>query len=331
MVLWEGVRILDLAGPLEVFGVADPAGDRYTILTASLGGRSVGTARGPTLGVDLALEDVSGDVDTLLVIGGVEYRAAAENPDLLAEVRRLAPCARRVASVCTGAFVLAAAGLLDGRRAATHWARCEEMSVSYPRITVDADAIFVRDGRVSTAAGVTAGIDLALAFVEEDHGIELARRTARALVVFMRRPAGHSQLSLRAEVTNVRNDTLRWVLDAVAADPSADHTASSMAALAGMSVRHFARLFTEQVGLTPARYVEKARVEAARSLLELGDDSLDLIASRCGFGSAETMRRTFLRVLGAPPGACRDRTADRARRPLSRQQQVTERVDPPVR
>ena len=186
-VLWDGVRMLDVAGPLEVFGVADPASERYRILTASIGRRPVATVRGPTLGVDLALEDVSGDLDTLLIAGGAGYRAAADDAPLIAEVRRLASTARRVASVCTGAFVLAAAGLLEGRRATTHWSRCEELAGAYPDVSVEGDAIFVRDGDVSTSAGVTAGIDLALAFVEEDFGGDVARQAAKALVVFMQR------------------------------------------------------------------------------------------------------------------------------------------------
>lgn len=209
--------------------------------------------------------------------------------------------------MCTGAFVLAAAGLLEGRRATTHWARCEELGDTYPELTVAPDAIFVRDGKISTSAGVTAGIDLALAFVEEDLGADVARRAAKALVVFMQRPGGQSQFSVRAQVTNVRHEPLRRVVDAIAHDPTGQHSALSMADVAGMSVRHFTRLFTEQIGMAPARYVEQVRVEAAQSLLELGDDGLDVIARKCGFRSPETMRRAFLRVLGVPPGAYRGR------------------------
>ena len=308
IVLWDGVRMLDVAGPLEVFGVADPRSERYRIVTASIGGRPVATVRGPTLGVDLALEDIGGgDIDTLLVAGGAAYREAAGSSTLVAEIRRLAPAARRVASVCTGAFVLAAAGLLDGRRATTHWSRCDELAAAYPGTSVDGDAIFVRDGDVSTSAGVTAGIDLALAFVEEDFGSDVARQAAKALVVFMQRAGGQSQFSVRTKVTNVRHDALRRVLDAIAEDPTADRSAASMAEMASMSLRHFNRLFTEHVGIAPARYVERARVEAAQTLLELGDDGLDTISRKCGFGSQETMRRTFIRVLGVSPGSYRSR------------------------
>ena len=307
ILLWDGVRMLDIAGPLEVFAVADPTGQHYAIRTGSIGGQNVSTVRGPSLGADEVLEDFEGEVDTLIVGGGGEYRAASADSALIAEVRRLAGRSRRVASVCTGAFVLAAAGLLDGRAATTHWARCEELAGTYPELTVDPDAIFVRDGRVSTSAGVTAGIDLALALVEEDLGGECARRAAKALVVFMQRPGGQSQFSVRAQVTNVRSEPLRRVLDAIAQDPTGEHSAASMADVAAMSVRHFTRLFTEQIGVAPARYVEQVRVEAAQSLLELGDDGLDVISRRCGFRSPETMRRAFLRVLGVAPGAYRGR------------------------
>lgn len=300
--------MLDIAGPLEVFGVADPTSSLYCIETASVGGRDVATVRGPALRVDRALEDVdAGEIDTIVVGGGLSYAAAADDPVLVGEVRRLAQHARRVTSVCTGAFVLAAAGFLDGRRATTHWARCAEMAQRYPKVVVDEDAIYVREGRVCTSAGVTAGIDLALALVEEDHGVELARGVAKALVVFMQRPGGQSQFSVRAQVTNPRHESLRRVLDAIGRDPAGDHTAAAMAATASMSVRHFTRLFTEEVGVPPAQYVEQARVEAAKALLEMGDDSLDLIAKRAGFWSAETMRRAFLRVLGVAPGVYRSR------------------------
>jgi len=308
LVLWDTVRMLDVGGPIDVFGTADPSSTLYRITTASVGGRDVTTYRGPDLRVDAALEDVDADdVDTIVVAGGQSYAAAAADPVLIAEVRRLAAKSRRVTSVCTGAFVLAAAGLLDGRRATTHWASCAAMASSYPGIAVEEDAIFVRDGRIATSAGVTAGIDLALALVEEDHGIEVSRRVAKRLVVFMQRPGGQSQFSVRAQVTNPRNEHLRRVLDAIAGDPAGEHSRASMAETASMSVRNFTRLFTEEVGVPPAQFVEQARVEAAKALLELGDDGLEVIADRAGFRSEETMRRAFIRVLGITPGAYRSR------------------------
>jgi transcriptional regulator GlxA family with amidase domain len=313
-VLWDTIRMLDAAGPIEVFGTADPSSTQYRITTASVGGRDVTPVFGPKLCVDVALEDVDADdVDTIVVVGGASYAAAATDPVLIAELRRLAAKSRRVTSVCTGAFVLAAAGLLDGRRATTHWARCADMAASYPGIVVDEDAIFVRDGRIATSAGVTAGIDLALALVEEDLGIDVSRRVAKRLVVFMQRPGGQSQFSVRAQVTNARNEHLRRVLDAITRDPAGDHSRASMAETAAMSVRNFTRLFTEEVGVPPAQFVEQARVEAAKALLELGDDGLDVIADRAGFRSEETMRRAFLRVLGVPPGAYRSRFGRPAR------------------
>jgi transcriptional regulator GlxA family with amidase domain len=274
-VLWDTVRILDVAGPVEVFGTADPSSTLYRITTASVGGRDVAPVFGPKLCVDVALEDVDADdVDTIVVAGGMSYAAAAADPVLIAELRRLAAKSRRVTSVCTGAFILAAAGLLDGRRATTHWARCAELASSSPGIVVDEDAIFVRDGPIATSAGVTAGIDLALALVEEDLGIEVSRRVAKRLVVFMQRPGGQSQFSVRAQVTNPRNEHLRRVLDAIAANPAAEHSRATMAETAAMSVRNFTRVFTEEVGVPPAQFVEQARVEAAKALLELGDDGL---------------------------------------------------------
>jgi transcriptional regulator GlxA family with amidase domain len=308
VVPWDTVRMLDVAGPIDVFGTADPSSTLYRVHTASVGGRDVTTYRGPDLRVDVALEDVDADdVDTIVVAGGAHYEAAAADPVLIAEVRRLAAKSRRVTSVCTGAFVLAAAGLLNGRRATTHWSRCEEMAAGYPETVVDEDAIFVRDGRIATSAGVTAGIDLALALVEEDLGMEVTRRVAKRLVVFMQRPGGQSQFSVRAQVTNARNEHLRRVLDAITGNPAGEHSRASMAETAAMSVRNFTRLFTEEVGVPPAQFVEQARVEAAKALLELGDDGLDVIAARAGFRSEETMRRAFLRVLGVPPGAYRRR------------------------
>lgn len=307
IVLWDGVRMLDVAGPLEVFGVANALQQGYDIITASLGGRAVATVQGPSLAGSVALEDVRGDVDTVLISGGLHYQEASSDMRLITEVKRLATDARRVVSVCTGAFVLAAAGLLHGRRATTHWARCDELATVYPATVVDADAIFVRDGRISTSAGVTAGIDLALAMVEEDHGADCARRTAKALVFFMQRPGGQSQFSSRTRPASVHSQSIKRVLDSVLQSPAADHSEAAMAQEAAFSVRHFRRVFTEQVGTTPARFVTEARVEKAQALLHQGDEGLDYISRQAGFGSPETMRRAFLRVLGVSPGVYRQR------------------------
>lgn len=244
------------------------------------------------------------DVDTLIVVGGFGYEVAAADPVLVGHLRRIR--ARRIASVCSGAFVLAAAGLLRGR-ATTHWAMCAELQKQYPELDIVPDALFVRDGNITTSAGVTAGVDLSLALVEEDCGPELARTIAKWLVVFMQRPGGQSQFSVPARLPPVRHDGLRRLLDELAADPAADWSLAAMAERAALSTRHFSRIFPRETGVSPGRHVERLRVEAAQSLLETGDDGVDSIARLCGFGSAETMRRAFLRELGVPPSDYRDR------------------------
>ncbi|MFI9269342.1 GlxA family transcriptional regulator [Kitasatospora sp. NPDC052896] len=294
---YDGVRLLDVAAPLEVF---DTAGG-YQVVLCSPGGGPVTAATGTVLAVTADAFAVR--ADTVLIPGaptlpdGLTGLAAGE---VLAAAVALAGSARRVASVCTGAFVLAEAGLLDGRRATTHWRHAAALRRRYPRITVEPDAIYVRDGRVLTSAGVTAGIDLALALVEEDRGPEAAREVARDLVVFMQRPGGQSQFSVPARTPRPRHDALRAVLDAVLADPAADHSTTSLAALAGLSVRQLTRLFRAQLDSTPAGYVELVRLEAARGLLE-GGETVAGTARRSGFGSDETLRRVFLRHLGVPP------------------------------
>jgi transcriptional regulator GlxA family with amidase domain len=257
------------------------------------------------IGVDLDLEHLSQAPDTLVVPGGWGSRAAIRDGDLVDHVRRLAGGARRVTSVCSGAFVLAEAGLLDGRRVTTHWAYCAQLAEAYPAVTVEPDAIFVRDTPVVTSAGVTAGVDLALALVEEDHGAALARTIARWLVVFMQRPGGQSQFSVWQHARPVTDEALQQLLADIAADPGADLSLPAMASRLATSVRHFSRLFARQVGISPGRYVERARVESARTLLESGHEGVEAVARSCGFGTAETMRRAFLRQVGVPPSAYR--------------------------
>lgn len=304
MVVYDGVVLLDAAGPIEVFSYANRSGADYRVRLASPNGDPVRTKTGPTLAVDASLRDLSGPIDTLVVAGGTSWPPDAM---LAALVRRVAVHAARVTSVCTGSLILAETGLLDGRRVATHWASCDELEANYPRLTVDRDAIFVRDGSVLTSAGITTGMDLALAMVETDHGQDMAREVAKWLVMFVQRPGGQSQFSAWARTPATRNELLRKALDAVTLDPGADHSVAALADRAALSVRHFSRLFTKEVGLGPAQYVEQVRVEAARNLLESGDDGQDVVARRCGFGTAETMRRAFLRVIGVPPGAYRTR------------------------
>ncbi|MBB5804001.1 transcriptional regulator GlxA family with amidase domain [Saccharothrix ecbatanensis] len=306
---YAGATMTDIAGPVDVFAGANMArgdeGDGYRLRLAAVGG-GFEVSGGLRMEAE-DLRDVSGGVDTVLVVGGFGFTGAARDTELLHHVRRVADSARRVASVCTGAFVLAEAGLLDGARATTHWAYCDRLAEEHPSVRVVPDAIFVQDGRVATSAGVTAGIDLALALVERDHDAALARLVARWMVVFLQRSGGQSQFSVRSRVQPVREPGLRAVLDAIADDPASGWTVEEMARRAAMSPRHFARVFPRRVGLPPARYVEQVRVEAAAGLLESGDEGLDVVARRTGFGSAETLRRAFLRVLGVTPGGYRHR------------------------
>jgi transcriptional regulator GlxA family with amidase domain len=305
VVTFDGVRFLDVVGPLEVFTVANEQGDHYVARVATLGGRDVVTTTGNRLGADVALEDLgTGDIDTLLVAGTPNWQLLLA-PELVAQVARLAPRARRIVSVCTGTFALAAAGLLDGRRAATHWRHAAALARKFPDVKVDHEALFVRDDNVFTAAGIAAGIDLTLGLVEDDLGATVARTAAKVLVVFLQRPGGQSQFSPWTTAPAVKSEPLRRALDAVALDPAGDHSLRAMAERTNFSVRHLSRLFEDQVGLTAGAYVERIRVEAARTMLEGGDEGLPVVAARTGFGSTETMRRAFLRELGVTPGAYR--------------------------
>jgi transcriptional regulator GlxA family with amidase domain len=209
--------------------------------------------------------------------------------------------------VCAGAFVLAAAGLLDGRRATTHWELAADLARAYPQITLDADAIFVADGSIHTSAGITAGIDLCLALLEADHGAELARDVARHLVVFMQRPGGQAQFSVRLDLATRAQSPLRQVLDDIARDPAADHSLAALSRRAGFSVRHLTRVFQRELGVSPGQYVESVRIEAAKARLQRSDEPLPTIARASGFGSDETMRRAFWRELSTTPAAYRER------------------------
>ncbi|CAN3131611.1 GlxA family transcriptional regulator [Mycobacterium sp. smrl_JER01] len=319
--LYDKVTLQDVAAPLEIFARANDFGARYSVLLTSPSGSAVGTTAYARLNVDLPVADVPESIDTLLVPGGVpagfmftpglhdipEEPTPDMVPDALMMVRELAPRARRVASVCTGAFVLAALGLLDNRRATTHWAHCQTLARNYPRVIVDPDSLFVQDGAYITGAGISAGIDLALALVESDYGPAVARRVARWMVVFLQRPGGQAQFSVWAEAALPASGGLRAVLDSVIADPGADHSTAAMADRAALSERHLVRMFREQVGMTPARFVEQARLEAAKVLLATGDQSQDAVARRAGFGTPDTMRRTFRRNLGISPSTYRSR------------------------
>jgi transcriptional regulator GlxA family with amidase domain len=228
-------------------------------------------------------------------------------PGAVAAVGELAPRAARVASVCTGAFLLAALGLLDGRRATTHWAHCTQLARAYPRVVVEPDSLFVQDGTFITGAGISAGTDLALAIVEHDYGTDVARRVARWLVVFLQRPGGQAQFSVWSQAGIPASRGLRQVLESVVLDPAADHSTIAMAARAAVSERHLTRMFRDEVGMPPARYVEQTRLEAAKLRLVTSDDSQESVARHAGFSSAETMRRIFRRNLGVSPGGYRSR------------------------
>jgi transcriptional regulator GlxA family with amidase domain len=303
--VFPGVRLLDVTGPIEVFTTANEFGGHYRVQIASEDGTAVITSAGTRLSADLSVDDVQEPSDVLVIPGGPEWETLIKDDALLDVVRQLNEKSSCTASVCTGAFLLAAAGLLNGRRAATHWRHSRQLASRFPSVRVEPDAIFVRDGKMMTSAGVSAGIDLSLALVEDHYGVEVARSVAKDMVVFMQRPGGQSQFSVRSQAPHTRHDVLRRALDAVAENPGANHTLAAMARRAGISVRHVTRLFYEEVGTTPARYVEQVRLEAAQVLLETGDDPMTVVARRTGFGSPESLRRAFVRHLGVTPGAFR--------------------------
>jgi transcriptional regulator GlxA family with amidase domain len=307
MVLYDGVQALDVTGPMDVLAAANDHGGRYRVVALSPGGKEVRTTSGLRLAADGVLEEWVGRIGTLMVPGSPNWHVPVEDRGLIGELTRLARSADRVASLCAGAFPLAAAGLLDGCRVATHWRQADQLAAHYPSVHVDRDALFIRDGRIITSAGVTAGIDLTLSLVEEDLGPETARAAAKDLVVFMARPGGQSQFSVRLRARYCRSATVREVLDAVAAAPHVDHRLGALAERAGVSVRHLTRLIRQETGTTAARFVEEIRLEAAQGMLESGTDPLDTVARRSGFGSAETLRRAFQREFGITPGAYRAR------------------------
>jgi transcriptional regulator GlxA family with amidase domain len=307
-------QALDVFGPSEVFSVARRFGRAAYELELVAPQRAFVTSSGVRVQAHASIASCRGPIDTLIVAGGDAVVEAEKDRRLIAWLQNAAGRSRRVASVCSGAFLLARAGLLDGRRATTHWAWCGELARRYPHVAVDPEPIFVRDGDVYTSAGVTAGIDLALALVEDDHGPELARMVARALVLFLRRPGGQAQFSAAMAAQPAAREPLRelqaWLADHLADDLSVP----ALAARAFMSPRNFARAFKREVGMTPAVYVEALRVERARALLETGRTPVDEVAAACGFGTVETMRRSFRRRLGVSPGHYRDRfhTIERA-------------------
>ena len=307
-----GVQLLDVSGPLDVFAEANaqvgPQAGRpvYRLEVVAAADGDIRSSSGVRLVPDRVIGDAdAGPVDTLLVAGAPNAAEVRPDPAVLDWLRRTASGARRFGSVCSGAFWLAAAGLLDGRRVTTHWAVAGRLASSYPSVVVDPDAIYVRDGRLRTAAGVTAGLDLAVSLVEEDLGRAIARRVADQLVMFFKRPGGQLQFSRAGEADSAGRSALQEVQRWVAGNPAADHSVRNLAARVGLSPRHFARLFRSEVGMTPAAWVEAARISAARDLLEAGHDAPKQVAARCGFADVDTLRRAFVRRVGVTPAEYR--------------------------
>ncbi len=301
VVLFDEVQSLDVTGPVEVFAHAPGA---YKVRTASLGGGTVRTTSGLRITPDEDLARTRPH-DLLLVPGGAGARG--NNPELVAWLRGNAGRAARLASVCTGAFLLAEAGLLTGRWVTTHWEFCATLAARYPDINVDPEPIFVRDENVVTSAGVTAGIDLALALVEEDLGRDAALHIARMLVVFLRRPGNQAQFSAQLAAQVAQRAPLRDVQQWIAENPAADLSVETLASRASLSPRQFARAFAAEVGIPPGRYVDRVRLESARRRLEDTADGVEETARACGYGTPEAMRRAFVRLLGQSPAEYRRR------------------------
>jgi transcriptional regulator GlxA family with amidase domain len=312
IVAYPGLQSLDAVGPYEVFAgatrVAQMLGRTggYVVTLVSSDGQPVRAESGVGL-CTVPLPDPSGRIDTLVIPGGDQARAGRADAALMSWIAAVAPRCRRVATVCTGTFLAAEAGLLDGRRVTTHWARAQQLAAEFPSLHVDPDPIYIRDGKFWTSAGVTAGIDLALALVQDDMGTEVAQTVARWLVMFLHRPGGQTQFASPVWMPRAERSTVRAVQTVVEAAPSGDHRVPALASAAAMSVRHFTRVFVAEVGETPGRFVERVRLEAARRDLETTNDTLDVIAVHCGFGTAETLRRVFQRRLNVAPDSYRRR------------------------
>jgi transcriptional regulator GlxA family with amidase domain len=297
ILVYDGVTLLDVAGPAEVFREANRFGADYRIALVSPTGADVTSNLGFRLGVD----DPVADADTYLIAGSDRFPRTSVPADL-ADAAHLK--ARRIGSICTGAFILAAAGLLDGKRATTHWKATHELAARYPTCQVEPDAIYVRDGDTYTSAGITAGIDLALALVADDLGEDVARQVAQQLVVYHRRPGGQSQFSALIELDRPGGRfgaLLAWAREHLDEPLNVER----LAARAAMSPRNFARAFAADTGVTPARAVERLRVEAARARIESTAEPIDRVALATGFGDPERMRRAFLRAFAQPPQALR--------------------------
>jgi transcriptional regulator GlxA family with amidase domain len=315
MLAFPNVQVLDVTGPLEVFSRASRwlrdhgmrADHAYAVEIIGLRRGWFRTSSGLRLYAEHGIADAGRGIDTLMIAGGIGVGQYRSNAPLLRWIRRQSGEVRRLASICTGAFLLAEAGLLKGRRATTHWNHCAALSRDFPDVQVEPDTLFVREGSLYTSAGVTSGMDLALALVEEDFGREVALATARELVMFLKRPGGQAQFSAQLAVQLAEHEPLRdlqaWILE----HPDDDLAITRLARRVAMSPRNFARLFAREVGTTPARFVAAARVETARRLLEETSEPLEAICVKSGLGTPESMRRAFLRTVGIPPGRYRER------------------------
>ncbi|ADD44454.1 GlxA family transcriptional regulator [Stackebrandtia nassauensis] len=311
---YDDAMLLDIACVTSTLAAANRAGadPPYRTVLAAPGGNPVRCDSGQTLHAQASLEKLTGPFDTLVVSGGWGHDSAAADRRIVAHVRRLARESRRVASVCTGADILAAAGLLDGKRATTHWYFADRLAAAHPTVTIDPAPIFVRDGSVFTAAGVTSALDLTLALVEDDNGPDLARFTSRVLVTYLQRPADQAQMSVYVAAPATTHPLLRKVCEHITSHPDADLSTTELARRARVSQRQLTRLFTEHTGQTPGRYVREARLAAAARLLDTSGLSVTAVATRSGFSSAEALRQPFTRRYGLSPTAFR---AAHTRRP----------------
>lgn len=312
IVALAGVQLLDVAGPLDVFAEANVQAGHpaYVLFVAGAEPGPIRSSSGVRLMPDRIIDrGFQESIDTLLIAGCPNAADVPADGVVIDWLRRRTSKTRRFGSVCSGAFFLAAAGLLDGRRVTTHWAVADRLAEKFPSVSVDKDAIYVTDGKLRTAAGVTAGLDLALALVEEDLGRETAMKVASQLVMFFKRPGGQMQFSRKGEAVPAGRAALQELQRWVAANPGLDHSIASLAARMDISPRHFARLFRAEVGITPATWVEEARVNAARRLLELGHEAPKQVALHCGFADADTLRRAFARHVGVTPAEYRKRFA----------------------
>ncbi len=310
-VTYPGCQSLDLTGPFEVFiganRLAPTSKHRYRLHVASIDGSDVVTESGLRIGVDTALRHIRGPIDTLIVVGGTGAKRASLDTELTGQMTRLSKFSRRIASVCTGTYILGEADLLHNRIVCTHWASTSDFADSFPSTEVDPDSLFRQDGPIWTSAGVTAGIDLALALVEADVGVEIAQTIARWMVMFLRRPGGQSQFAGPAWRSTSSLAPIRAVQQSVEATPENSHSVSTMAAMANMSERNFIRVFTKETGTSPAKFVEAVRIETACRNLETTKVGVEEIAAACGFGTSETLRKAMLRAIGVTPTDYRQR------------------------